>query len=1039
MDRSYINNPEIFGENKLPPRATMATYNSVEDYQSRRLAERIQLNGQWAFKLSVGLANHPTDFYKEDYDISEWATIQVPGLWQLQGYHREDKPYYLAFDYPPAVDKKHPPQIDASLNSVGAYKRNFVVEPAMVGGQLRIHFGAVKSAFFLWVNGLYVGYSQGSMTPAEFDVTQVVTAGENQVAVEVYRYSDGTYLEDQDMWFLSGIYRDVYIEVGPSIHIEDVGVSASLSDDYNSAQVKVKTQIVNSSSIAKALKVKVWIEAYESGWLKHQMAEGKTVVVEGSKTMLALEGQVEAPELWSAEVPNLYHVVVAITDHLDHVLQLKEIQYGFKEVKADDDVLLFNGKPLLIKGVNRHEFDPDHGWVPSRELYEKDFSLMKSLNINAIRTSHYPNDPLFYELCNEYGFYVMDEANVESHGVRKKGIPGKKKEWLAAIIDRGTRMVHRDKNHPCIFMWSLGNEAGYGHNFIEMKKAILAIDATRLCHYEGDLALHVSDVLSTMYGSPEMMERVGKGLDIKISLAQKIQNMFTADYHAFDAIQYRHKPAILCEYAHSMNNSLGNFQDYMTLFKKYPRLAGGFIWDWVDQTFRMEVDGEMRWLYGGDYGEDMTHGIFCANGIIKADRSLHPAAEEVRKVYQAFNVSFDVTSGAYTVTSDRLFKDSRDLGLMIEVTLEGKLVDSYEVEDFHVGPLSSFYGVVDAWSTYADNQGIYHIMFNFIKKEADWWCESGSRIAWSQFSQGTKAIHLNDQRPFEGSIEEDGQQLMVRVGEIAYSISKKSGQVLQVFIGQEAQLKSPLKTNFWRVPTDNDYGLSNFVPWLKRFEVNEKLKHLSNQGKVKSFSTSLMDGDYVVDIQLKIPGFKGRFKIRYSIDGKGGLTVDYSGTPKMELSRFGSTLELNTTYTCVKWFGRGPYENYCDRNTGSPVAIYDLMIDNFVHDYVRPMENGHRTEVHWMHLTGDSDVEWMVEQVSGPFEMSVWPYTANDLEASNHIHEQSRYLSTTLNIDHKQKGVGGDFPGALNLKEPYKLLKHVPYSYSYRLMPSKRS
>ena len=1034
MKHPYLENPENFGENKLQARATSLAYPTFEAFKQSRPSIRVSLNGQWAFKLTVGTEDRPKNFYEETYDVTKWDKINVPGVWQLQNYHREDKPYYLAFDYPPALNKKHIPKIDATLNSVGSYKRTFTMDSESMGKKLRLHFGAVKSAYFIWINGTYVGYSQGSMLPGEFDITSLVVEGENQIAVEVYRYSDGTYIEDQDMWFLSGIYRDVYIEVEPLLHIEDIYAKTDFSDDYKLGKITVKTWVTNDQDDDIALKVKVYLSAYKSYELGTPIVTGRLVSRRHSSCDLALEAMVVEPRLWSAELPELYHLVVAISDHLDHVLQVKVIQYGFKEISHKDGVLKINGQPLLLKGVNRHEFDPVQGWVPSRGLYEKDFGLMKSLNINAIRTSHYPNDPLFYELCNEVGFYVMDEADLESHGIRKKGIPGKKREWLAAMVDRGCRMVNRDRNHPCIIMWSLGNEAGYGPNFLSMKKAMIALDGTKPFHYEGDLDLKVSDVFSTMYGDPAYMERVGKGLDIKITFMERVLNLFSGDFHAFSSLDYRHKPAILCEYAHSMNNSLGNFQDYMDKFKAYPRLAGGFIWDWVDQTPRMEVDGETRWLYGGDYGEDKTHGIYCANGIVAADRQRHPAAEEVRKVYQPYHVTFDDQTGQYEVLTDRLFKDGSEVVLNIELLEDGELVTCIQVTDFAIEPGGSYKGKVTDWQTYKDHQVTYYINFKFEMGHGTWWCEKGNLIAFEQFSRVASVSQIEySGQVYKGSEKETKALLEVTVKDFVYKISKVNGQVLSICHLKKELLEAPLRPNFWRVPTDNDYGLSNFVPWLKRFYIDEGLKVSPSKARVKAFDVDHVDGRLVVALKVKMARFKGAFLMSYSIHGDGSLEVAYSGRPKKELSRFGATMHLANAYKEVRWLGRGPEENYCDRKTGSPLGLYSSSINNFAHGYVRPMENGNRTDVKWLSLLAPGGMEVLVEGLDQPLEVSAWPYSFDALEAATHGHDLKEHVTTTLNMDHRQKGVGGDYPGDLNLKDPYKIKCDQTYTYRFRL------
>ncbi len=1037
MRNHYLENPEIIGEGKLEPRASMVQYNDLSSYKEGNVSEQIPLNGSWKFKLSIGIENRPKDFYEREFDASTWSSIDVPGLWQLQDYHKEDKPYYLAYSYPPEVKTRRIPKIDQEKNSVGSYLRKFYIKKQHANKQFRLHFGAVKSAFHVWLNGSYIGYSQGSMTPAEFDITDFAQEGINQLAVEVYRYSDATYVEDQDMWFLSGIYRDVYIEVEPLTIIEDIYAKASFNEDYSEGLLQTKVKVTQRQSQKQPIKVKTYLQDLVNETFI-TLTEGRLVLEEKKAKEIMIESKVFEPKLWSAEQPNLYKVIVLITDQYDEAIQVKTVEFGFKEVKIVDGVFLFNGSPLLIKGVNRHEFDPNRGWVPSRELYLKDFAIMKSLNINAIRTSHYPNDPLFYKLCNELGFYVMDEADVESHGIRKKGIPGKKKEWLKAIVDRGVRMVVRDRNHPCIMIWSLGNEAGYGPNFIKMKNAMMACDHTRPYHYEGDQELFVSDFFSTMYGEPDYMRRIGEGEDMLMTLGQKIENLFMAEHHEFYSEDYKGKPAVLCEYAHAMNNSLGNFEDYMILFKKYPTLCGGFIWDFVDQTLRMTIDGEEQWYYGGDFGEKVTNGQFCANGIIGSNRELHPSAYEVKKVYQPLSFSLETETGLLTVVNEQLFSDTSNYQLRYRVLENGEPIKEVILDDFNIEAQEKHIYDLKLEQLMIEDSSLYHITTEVLTAEDVWWSEKGYVIAFEQFTIEPTVVETVKIQEFNGKVNEEKGQINIDIESSKFQFELSTGQLKQVVVDGEDLLTSPLKANFWRVPIDNDYGLSHFMPFLRRFILKDYLIDLADKARVKSYDHYQDGSNYRIDFKLKIPKFSDEFTIQYTLDGSGELSVNYSGRPKKELDRFGAVVEMPHNYDRVSWFGKGPHENYCDRNSGAPVGIYHQTIDEMVHPYVRPQENGQRTGTYWINLVSQKN-EISVEAIDEPLEFSAWPYSAVDLYNSSHIHEQSKYLLTTLHIDAKQKGVGGDYPGALNLKETYKIHKNENHSLAFRIKFSTNS
>ena len=565
----YWENPAIIKENKEDAHVIALPYDSFEEALRRGESPyQKKLNGKWRFYWQMGVEGLPEQFQAENFDDSGWNEIEVPGVWQLQGY---GKPIYLSSSYPDAIEtaKDKIPAINHAKNEVGIYRRTFTVPAEWKGKQIFIHFGAVKSAFFLYINGKRVGYSQGSMTPAEFRITDAIHAGENSITAEVYRYSDGTYLEDQDMWFLSGIYRDVYLYAENDIYLRDFYARAELDEACQDATLSVWTGVANWG---KETVEDIVLDAALVGGTKLSFEPLELVALPGN-TRSFFTADIEKPLQWSAEAPNLYTLVLTLRKG-DQVLSCKSVRIGFKRIEIKGEQLLVNGSPVLLKGVNRHDFDPDHGWAVPRERYYEDLNLMKQANINAIRTSHYPDDPFFYELCDEYGFYVMDECDMETHGVRRKDVPGSNPMWTQAVVDRARRMVIRDRNHACVCIWSLGNEAGDGENFKYMKQAILYHDDSRPVHYEGDFDLTTSDFISRMYPNGEMMEKLGTRQPITVSMFENIANSLAADNKPITAEMYRGKPVVLCEFAHAMENSLGNFQEFLEAFENYDTLCG---------------------------------------------------------------------------------------------------------------------------------------------------------------------------------------------------------------------------------------------------------------------------------------------------------------------------------------------------------------------------------------------------------------------------------------------------------------------------------
>ncbi len=624
---NHWENPLVFNINKERPHASAIYYPNLASCRSGQDSPLYQsLNGLWKFHWVERPAGRPKGFYQPEYDVSAWDEIPVPAQWQLQGY---GTPHYMSDGGVKGMRKKNPPNIDPEYNEVGSYRRTFTVPKDWDGRQIFIHFAGVKTAYYLWLNGEFVGYSQGSMCPGEFNLTRYLLPGENTIAVEVYRYSDGAYLEDQDMWYMSGIYREVYLYTTPQVHIRDFFTRCEFDEDLCDAVLHIEVKIQNfEKKPADDIYFEARLLAPDGAMVANLSAETHPIAA-GAETSLKLTIKLAAPQKWSAEIPVLYTIQLILSDHQKNDIEATQIKFGFRKVEIKGKQILVNGQNIIFRGVNRHECHPMVGQSIDKAQMETDVILMKQNNVNAVRTSHYPNHPYFYELCDCYGLYVMDEANVETHGTAKK-IPGSDPAWTDAVVDRMVRMVQRDKNHACIVSWSLGNEAGYGDNFATMKAAALAIDTSRFIHYEGDTTLKITDVISTMYPSPMRMEKIARGEEkLRLSSAGNLRG------HVHQPEEYNQMPVLVCEYAHAMGNSVGSLDKHVQIFDEYPHMAGGFIWDFIDQTLlKKDQSGGDLWLYGGDFNDVPHRGSFLANGILTADRQPHPHAFQVKHSYR---------------------------------------------------------------------------------------------------------------------------------------------------------------------------------------------------------------------------------------------------------------------------------------------------------------------------------------------------------------------------------------------------------------------
>lgn len=1025
----------VIGINKEKGHVRTIPYSDRESaIKNKKSPYFLSLSGSWKFHWVSKYDERPDDFYEDDYDSSNWDKIKVPGTFELQGY---GMPYYLAQSYPPNLRKRRAPNIDKKETPVGSYIRNFSLPKGWNNREVFIHFAGVKSAFYLWINGKEVGYSQGSMTPAEFNITMFLKGGKNRIAVEVYKWSDGSYLEDQDFWFLGGIYREVFLYSTPKVHIFDYFASCQFDVIYRDAILKLRIKIKNFSD---STFLRPTLEVFLLNKNLDEVSQSPAIKKEidafpGNEEIIEFETKIKNPDKWSAETPNLYHLLLSLKDENGEIIEYLSSRYGFCQVEIKESQIFINGQSILFKGVNHHDFDQDGGYtVPYRQMVE-DIKIMKQNNINAVRTSHYPADPRFYGLCDEYGLYVLDEANVETHGflgmlyLRTK----LSDKWSISAVDRMERMVEVNKNHPSIFMWSLGNEACFGKPFYKMKEAALEIDATRPFHYENDFDLKVSDVFSVMYFSPQKSEEVGELKRIKYrfpngSISPKV---------------YADKPFILCEYAHAMGNSLGNFQEFMDVFEKYPNCVGGFIWDFVDQGLRRYTEnGEQYWIYGGDFGDEPNSSNFCINGIVRPDRSPNPSLFEVKKVYQNVSITpAQILDGIFEIHNKNRFINLENLKLDWILTKGGKTTKKGTIEIPEIEPLSSKRLMIPFQKPKKPDSNEYHLMIQFKLNKTTSWARKGYLVAWEQFKvpfESLKKVYDFD-KTHDFEIQENVAEIKATSEKFTVTISKITGYITSFEVENRQLITSPIAPNFWRAPIDNDNlqrVVSYTFPLLSKLILENPWKKASSRMHVDNIFYELSDSKILsVIVEIKVPKGKTNYRLEYTITGS-AIHVKVDFTPSKELIRLGMQTTLNPELVEFEWFGRGPHETYEDRKTGAAVGLYSAKVEELIHDYVYPQENGNRTDVRWVSVTDSEGKGFKVTDVEGNFlNFSAWPYTLEDLEKAEHIHELPRREEITFNIDYKQRGVGGDLPAFPTVHDKYKLKKNVPYTYSFKITP----
>lgn len=1004
---------------KLPPRGTQ--WPAPPDAKAGASPWVCPLSGLWKFHWSPRPEERPDGFYQTDFTAAGWREIPVPSTWEREGYGTAlyvNSIYPFKVD-PPRVMGEPDPKFTAfrERNPVGCYLRDFEVPAEWRDMRVIAHFGGVSSAMFVWVNGKRAGYSQDSRLPAEFDVTDLLKPGPNRLAVEVYKFCDGSYLEDQDFWRLSGIFRDVYLTASPVNGLWD----AYVQPDYDPATERGSVTLHTTPMPGAKPETRL------------------TLLDPAGNPAGNGTNHIDLPKVrpWSPEDPARYTALVEVIES-GRAIEVFRLPAGFRKLEVVAQELRFNGKPLKIRGVNRHEFDPQTGYAVTEAQMRQDIMLMKQANINFVRNAHYPTDPRWYALCDEIGLLVMDEANVESHGLsyHKRVLPGDQTEWTAACVERMRRMVVRGRQHPSVVMWSLGNEAGYGNAFPSMREACHSSDPeTRLIQY-ADMNL-AADVDSQTYPDIAWLKQHVRGKAVR--KGEQGQSANVEQHGPYPS----GRPFVMNEYAHGMGNSIGNLQDYWDLILAEPMLAGGFIWDWVDQAlYRDRSDPGKGFVYGGDFGDFPTNRNFCINGLIGADRVPHPHYQEVRKVYQpAGFLGERLAEGYLTVINRHLTTNLDRFDFSYEITTDGKVVESGKLPPCQVAPGETAEVPVPAIRAahhrLADSGREVRVLFRLTLREAASWAPAGHVVAWEQHLLPIQARGLPDLAKGPLTRESTSEGEVVRGDGFELHISGRTGLPDSYKVNGVERLARPIMWNFWRALTDNDLGWKvdrNMGAWQPAGR-NVKVKHLKSE---------IIDSRGVVVAEVEVPKPDASLLVRHTIGGDGVVQTEVvfsAAQPDKcpDLPRLGIQLGIPAASDRVRWYGRGPHENHWDRKSSAPVGIYQDCVTKWITRYVRPQENANRCDVRWIELTDAAGTGLRFEAPAiQPLSVSAWPYTQEDLAAAAHDYELPRRDFITVNLDHLQMGVGGDNSWGLPVNTPYRIKPDRTYSWSFRLSPCQR-
>ena len=979
--------PEVNATGREPMRSESFAFKKGENgtgkLDRKNSANYLSLNGNWKFNWVNDATDRPTDFWAKNFNDKGWDTIKVPGMWELNGY---GDPIYVNQQYPwENYFKNNPPYVPTQENHVGTYRREIKVPADWKGKEIFAHFGSVTSNIYLWVNGKYVGYSEDSKLEAEFNLTKYIVPGqENLICFQVFRWCDGSYLEDQDFWRLSGVGRDCYLFARSKSRIDDIRVTPDLTNNYTDGKLDIDLKLTGGKPATLTLKD----------------ADGKVVaeqkVSKSGKTTI----EVANPKKWTAETPYLYTLTAETDD------EMIPIPVGFRKIELKDAQVLVNGKPVLFKGADRHELDPDYGYVVSPERMLQDIELMKKLNINAVRTCHYPDDELWYELCDKYGLYVVAEANVESHGMGyKEKTLAKNESYHKAHLERNERNVRRNFNHPSVIFWSLGNEAGYGPNFEDAYDWVKTFDPSRACQYEQARQDGKTDVFCPMYYDYNGMETYGK--DPKAG-----------------------KPLIQCEYAHAMGNSEGGFKEYWDLIRKYPSLQGGFIWDFVDQGLRAkDENGIEYYAYGGDYNNfDGSDNNFCDNGLVSPDRVPNPHADEVRYFYQnVWTTPVDVKAGKFSVYNENFFKDLSDLNLDWTLLKDGKPVRTGRISELNVAPGATAEIAIPYGNTEGDGEWLLNVAYTL--KESDNMLPAGHAVARQQLAVCGDYMAFSTEETeltkVPEIIDNHNSILSIKGEDFAIEFNKHTGYMTKYVVnGKDMIAKGgALTPNFWRAPTDNDFGAGlqlKYEAWRNPEIKLTELKPLEADGAVE------------VKANYDMPGVKGKLMLSYAIASDGTVKVvenfiPTEGADVSNMFRFGMQMQMPEEYDAIEYYGRGPIENYSDRNHSTFLGIWNQSVKEQFYPYIRPQETGTKTDVrYWKQLNAAGN--GLEFEAAEPFSISALNYSIESLDdypekKQSHGQQVKPADYTNICIDKVQMGLGCvNSWGALPLPE-----YQVPY------------
>lgn len=990
---SWLEDPEVFAVNRIPAHSDHTYFEKETEERPLRQC----LNGSWLFSYAKNPSMRVERFYEDSYDCSGFDTIQVPGHLETQGYGRNQ---YINTMYPwDGEEFLRPPMVSKRNNPVGSYVKYFTLEEQMKGKRTFISFQGVETAFYVWLNGTFIGYSEDSFTPAEFELTETLREGENKLAVEVYKRSSASWLEDQDFFRFSGIFRDVFLYSIPRVHVRDIFVKAGLTDSYQEGTLEIWAELIGDiddvtieASLRDGDEKEIW----------NGNAEGKEEVFFKASGLAVLP--------WSAEEPRLYRLYLYVKNDEGQILEFIPQKVGFRRFEMKDRIMCLNGKRILFKGVNRHEFNPVRGRAITREDMLWDIRFMKQHNINAVRTSHYPNQTLWYELCDEYGIYLIDETNLESHGSWQKlgevepswNVPGDRPEWKAAVLDRASSMFERDKNHPSVLIWSCGNESYAGTDIEAMSEYFHEKDDSRLVHYEGVFWNrkydHISDMESRMYAKPAEIE----------------------EYLENDP----KKPYISCEYMHSMGNSTGGMKLYTDLEKKYPLYQGGFIWDYIDQSlYRVNELGERVLTYGGDHDERATDYEFCGNGIVYADRKASPKAQEVKALYA--DIKLEPDEKGVKIINDSLFVSTGRYVLAYRLLKEDRCLYEAETET-DVAPESEAYVNLTYPELPGTGEFIYEV--SLWLKEDTLWAKAGHEISFGQYVKKTADKAEEKTCPLE--IIRGDVNIGVRGRGFTAMFSKAEGGIASLcYDGVEYITRTP-KLTFWRALTDNDRGAKtgfDAAQWMTA-GLFYKLTDVDVQEQKDQVCVTF---EYLLPT---VPQTKAYVSYRVTGDGKIHVHALYKGTDGLpEMPAFGMDMKLKARYDRVRYYGRGPEENYLDRREGARLGVHSYQAADNLSAYLFPQECGNRMDVRWVEVTDADGQGLRFETEDVPFENSVLPCSAYELEAATHREELPKAHYSWVRILESQMGVGGDDSWGAPVHEEYRLSSDIDRNIKFTI------